>query len=715
MMAAVLALAAAAACASGAWITDAEMAALEPKQVFARQAASLKLAKPNARYQNRHILFRRKLTLGEVKRATLRITADDYYKLYVNGRFVGMGPASGTPACTYYNAIDVTPYFVRGENTIAVHTYYQGLVNRVWVSGDNRHGLWLELEADGRRVLGSDESFRVARHTGFSSLGVTGYDTQFRECYDAGADEVGFERPDFDDSGWAKAVRHPRGGDYTLVEQPTPMVETERIAPVAADRLSDGSLRFDFGGVYVGYVEFAAKGPRGASVEILCGQELRENPFTGDQEVRADLRCNCLYDERMILSGKGRDVLSQYDYKSFRYLQLKTSPGVEIDSGSVRLVARHQPFALKARPGFTDPRLKPVWDLCVNSFRYGVQEQIMDCMDREKGCYLGDGCYTMLAYSVLTEDWRNARRFVDDFLRTASVDRGLLICANCSFMQEIGEYPLMLFFFVKWYLDRTGDEAFVRARYAALKDVLDCYRERYARADGLICTTDRGCFVEWPQRYQDGYDARINCYYPGPDTHSAMNAWYIGAIRCQNAIAERLGLPRYADAAPLEEAFRRTFWDPKRHLFVDRDGSDHVSLPGNAYANFVELAPKDDPAAHGAYLSLIREKRYDSINLFQYFPVFSYLRRHGERVLLDELLVSPEAWLRIVREGGTRSFEGWGRDTKWNTSLFHLTTAAVVLFLADSAGAGIEVEIRATGACACFSRISLDQGISKEN
>ena len=58
MMAAVLALAAAAACASGAWITDAEMAALEPKQVFARQAASLKLAKPNARYQNRHILAR---------------------------------------------------------------------------------------------------------------------------------------------------------------------------------------------------------------------------------------------------------------------------------------------------------------------------------------------------------------------------------------------------------------------------------------------------------------------------------------------------------------------------------------------------------------------------------------------------------------------------------------------------------------------------------
>lgn len=36
---------------------------------------------------------------------------------------------------------------------------------------------------------------------------------------------------------------------------------------------------------------------------------------------------------------------------------------------------------------------------------------------------------------------------------------------------------------------------------------------------------------------------------------------------------------------------------------------------------------------------------------------------------------------------GTRTFEGWGKDTKWNTSLFHLTAASAVLFLCDS---GIE-------------------------
>ena len=151
---------------SGTWITDAEMARQTPRPYEARQLQSKKLPPVDKSLRNRHILFRKAFELDEVKTATLRITADDYYKLYVNGAFVGMGPAAGTTACTYYNEFDVTGFLRKGRNVIAVHTFYQGLVNRVWVSGDNRHGLILDLYADGRKVLASDTSFKTARHTG---------------------------------------------------------------------------------------------------------------------------------------------------------------------------------------------------------------------------------------------------------------------------------------------------------------------------------------------------------------------------------------------------------------------------------------------------------------------------------------------------------------------------------------------------------------------
>jgi hypothetical protein len=37
----------------------------------------------------------------------------------------------------------------------------------------------------------------------------------------------------------------------------------------------------------------------------------------------------------------------------------------------------------------------------------------------------------------------------------------------------------------------------------------------------------------------------------------------------------------------------------------------------------------------------------------------------------------------MLRESATATYEGWGRDTKWNTSLFHLTLSYAALFLAN--------------------------------
>jgi len=51
--------------------------------------------------------------------------------------------------------------------------------------------------------------------------------------------------------------------------------------------------------------------------------------------------------------------------------------------------------------------------------------------------------------------------------------------------------------------------------------------------------------------------------------------------------------------------------------------------------------------------------------------------------LVEWCLKDEGAWLRILREGGTTTFEGWGKDTKSNTSLFHLTMSDAAVFLAD--------------------------------
>ena len=174
--------------------------------------------------RNKHVIYRKKVTLSVFQSAIIRISADDYYKLYVNGRFVAEGPTAGYPEAYFYNEIDVSAFLCEGDNVIAVHCYYQGLINRVWVSGDMRHMLWCELYLDGEKVLESDESFKCRYHSGYTECGKLGYETVYNECYDARSSEVGFMNPDFDDSEFVFARVHT-APTWTLIPQPIRMLD----------------------------------------------------------------------------------------------------------------------------------------------------------------------------------------------------------------------------------------------------------------------------------------------------------------------------------------------------------------------------------------------------------------------------------------------------------------------------------------------------------
>lgn len=94
---------------SGHWITDAEFADLKARNVFHRQLEPVDL--PCDAHRDRHILFRRRFALNApVQAARLFITADDYYKLYINGRFVGQGPAAAYHFRYGYNEWDVSAF-----------------------------------------------------------------------------------------------------------------------------------------------------------------------------------------------------------------------------------------------------------------------------------------------------------------------------------------------------------------------------------------------------------------------------------------------------------------------------------------------------------------------------------------------------------------------------------------------------------------------------
>lgn len=187
-----------------------------PALVASGLAATFGPGRSPAEERNRFVYFRKTFDLpAPADKATVHISADGRYQLYVNDQFVGRGPARCDPAFQYYDSYDIADQLKAGRNVIAVlgHSYGQDMAwyqlprheqaqrfgcGGIFVQGD--------LQVDGKAVsIDSDDSWRCLESAAWqqdTSAGAVG----FVEVYDARLALVDWQSIDFDDTTWASAA-----------------------------------------------------------------------------------------------------------------------------------------------------------------------------------------------------------------------------------------------------------------------------------------------------------------------------------------------------------------------------------------------------------------------------------------------------------------------------------------------------------------------------
>ena len=120
---------------------------------------------------NQAIIARKQFRLGEIKQATIRITADSYYRLYINGAWVSDGPCRSWPEHFQYDQINVSSYLNRGDNEIKVIGRHYGIGDFHCVP--QQAGLLVQLDVKLRNgkaaTVISDGSWEVADVKGWVS------------------------------------------------------------------------------------------------------------------------------------------------------------------------------------------------------------------------------------------------------------------------------------------------------------------------------------------------------------------------------------------------------------------------------------------------------------------------------------------------------------------------------------------------------------------
>ena len=646
----------------GRWMAAHEFAELAPVDIFHREMEEVNLPHHSDALKNFHMLVKKTLTLTkeEAESLWIRLTADDYFKLWVNGRFVGQGPAAGYPFAYYYNKFKLSPFVHEGENEIFLDVYYQGLINRVWNSGDLRQGLIADLFCGEDLLCSADETWLYTRDMRYTGMTTFGYETQFAEDFD--------ERVPM--PAW-QPLQARENADYTFEKCTTPVV-VETVRPPVCRKENDVTF-CDFGQEVMDGFALRAMGPEGAQVIIRCGEELDD---TG--RVRFDMRCNCRYEETWTLGG-GESTLSQYDYKAFRYAEFTCTGGAVLLD--IAAEVRHYPFDDGACTLTSDcENLNRVFELCKNTIKYCTQEGFMDCPSREKGQYAGDLTITGGTHMMLTGDGTLFLKAIENQVQSLKIAPGMLAVTPGSLMQEIADYSLQFPLLIERYYRYTGDREFLLKMLPACDAVIEHF-EQFAREDGLLeAVTDKWNLVDWPANLRDDYDFPMTKPI-GPGCHNVLNAFWTGCISVTEELKKLAGVTYTPRAEALTAAFNAAFLNNETGVYTDSETSTHSSLHANVIPAFYGLVPE---ANTEKVADLICEKGMRG-GVYMAFFHLKALARLGRYDEVFRLIVSEEenSWMNMIHEGATTCFEAWGKDKKFNCSLCHPWASAPVTVLAE--------------------------------
>lgn len=115
----------------------------------------------NYNLYNQTVVFKKSFNINSAfKTAELAVTADTFYRLYVNGRWISDGPSRGYPQHYNYDLIDLSAYLEAGKNEIKVIAKYFGCGTFHQIC--QQAGFLAQLELDGQTVVISDSSWEVA-------------------------------------------------------------------------------------------------------------------------------------------------------------------------------------------------------------------------------------------------------------------------------------------------------------------------------------------------------------------------------------------------------------------------------------------------------------------------------------------------------------------------------------------------------------------------
>jgi hypothetical protein len=489
-------------------------------------------------------LFRKTFMVnGEIKQFIVHVSADNRYKLYVNGKYVCNGPLRGDFMKWRFESLDIASYLKSGENIITAIVWNFGELRPV-AQFSNQTGFILQGDNVTESIINTDKSWHVLKDSSYSPLPVN-----VNQYYIAGPGEKfngnyhpwNWMQTRFADVDWQRAKELEPGAPlmsmkewgspakYILTPREIPLMEEtpQRFARIRRSNLIDIPDQFLSG-------EKSLAIPAYSKIKILFDQDILTNAYpvlNFSKGLASQIKLtyaeslfndkiekgnrnevenkNIIGNQDIIISDGGNaQAFQTLWWRTFRYVEMeidtKEEPLTITDFYSI-----FTGYPLKENATFKcdDPLLTNIWNVGWHTQRLCTGETFFDCPYYEQLQYVGDAriqCLTTTSVSGDSTLMRNAVSFIND----SRLPIGLTQSRYPSYQVHIiPPFSLIWITMVYDYWMQCQDPKLIQSMIPGILDVLHWYELRID-STGMLGRMEWWNFVDWA--FEHGVPPGIN-------------------------------------------------------------------------------------------------------------------------------------------------------------------------------------------------------------
>ncbi|WP_139957570.1 alpha-L-rhamnosidase-related protein [Flavicella sediminum] len=634
----------------------------------------------------RMFLFRKKIDLDrKPDKFIVHVSADNRYRLYVNGSYIVSGPSSSDINNYRYETLDIAPYLTAGKNIIATEVVNFGEYRKAASMTFQTAFIMQGDEENPVDINTSNKSdWKVVRDFGFESIPFVS--DSLRGYYAAGPGEKritkktykNWKKKNFDDSNWlipkAGTVEFAVGRGFLfgstwyLVPRTIPFLEESlqrfgKIARVEGMKMNDNfikgtgaltipankkvTLLIDQEHHTIGHPEFNYSKGKGSKIKITYSEAMYTKDWKkGNRNIVKDKHILGYYDI-IIADGSSNNMFKPIGQKTYRFIEL------EIDTKDEPLIIEDYygvytayPFKENAVFETENKTLSKIWDASWLTLRNSAVENFIDPY-YEQLQYVGDARIEALVSISVDGDDRQMRKAIEMF-DNSRLPNGLTQSRYPSYIvQVIPTYSLLWIDMIHDYHRFRNDSDFVKKFTPGIKTVLNWWANKVNKT-GMPTGMEWWNFTDWSPGFHNGIPDGADDGYS-----SSIALQLVQTLQNTVTIFTDLGMlseaKKYDDLQKkILKSVQKNCFVPEKGMFAETPNKLKFSQHTNILAILTDAIPKKNQK--DLMQKIISDSSLIQTTIYYKFYLFNALQKSG---LGDTYVNLLQNWTNQLEQGLT--------------------------------------------------------------